>query len=70
MAAAESRWLRGITEEDYRRYWQQMLHTTSDDLLALYPVLESLADGGVCIAAGEDRLARLTSLDKISGITS
>lgn len=56
LAAAENRWFRGITEEDACRRWQELLHTTPAELLALCPALETLAGGGVCVAAGEEQL--------------
>lgn len=62
MAAAESRWFRGITEETACQRWQELLHTTPDDLLALCPALETLADGGVCVAAGEEQLSGCAAL--------
>ena len=57
LAAAESRWLRGVTEADVRRWYGELLHTTPADLLALVPVLEALAaENAVCVAAGQPLL--------------
>ncbi|MBO4419430.1 MAG: hypothetical protein J5789_06385 [Oscillospiraceae bacterium] len=55
--AGERRWFRGITEEAVRRLYDQLLHTTPADLLALAPVLEELAgERAVCVTAGKNLL--------------
>lgn len=64
MEAAENRRFRGITEEAVCRRWQELLHTTAADLLALCPALETLADGGVCVAAGEALLSGCAALQR------
>ena len=57
LSAGEARWLRGITEDEVRTRYQELLHTTADDLLALIPVLEALAaENAVCVAAGKPLL--------------
>ncbi|MBR7010980.1 MAG: insulinase family protein [Oscillospiraceae bacterium] len=57
MSAGEGRWLRGITEEDVRRWYAELLHTTAAGLLALAPALEELAaDNAVCVTAGQPLL--------------
>lgn len=57
LAAAENRWLRGVTEADVRRWYGELLHTSAADLLALVPVLEALAaENAVCVAAGQPLL--------------
>ena len=57
ISAAETRWLRGVTEADVNRWYRELLHTTADDLLALAPVLEELAkENAVCVAAGQPLL--------------
>ena len=57
MSAGESRWLRGTTEEDVRRWYGELIHTEAADLLALAPALEELAaENAVCVAAGKPLL--------------
>ncbi|MBQ1411428.1 MAG: insulinase family protein [Oscillospiraceae bacterium] len=54
VSSGEGRWLRGLTEEDIRRRYAQLIHTTPADLLALAPVLEELAaEQAVCVTAGK-----------------
>ncbi len=65
LAAAESRWLRGLTEEDVRRWYGELLHTSPADLLALAPVLEALAaENAICVAAPRT-LLEACGLDEI-----
>lgn len=57
MRAGENRWLRGVTEEQVRRWYAELLHTTAADLLALAPALEELAEeNAVCVTAGKPLL--------------
>lgn len=57
LAGAEGRWFRGITEDDACRWYDELLHTTAADLLALVPALEELAaDNCVCVTAGTEQL--------------
>ena len=66
VSAAESRWLRGITEEDVRRWYGELIHTTPADLLALVPVLEALAaENALCVAAGKPLLEACTELEDV-----
>ena len=53
MTAAENRWFRGVGEEEIRRLYAQLIHTTPQDLLALVPALEELAaERALCVTAG------------------
>ena len=57
ISAAEARWILGITQKEILTRYQQLLHTTVDDLLALIPALEELvADNAVCVVAGKPLL--------------
>ena len=57
LSAGEARWLRGVTEDEVRTRYQELIHTTADDLLALIPALEALAaENAVCVAAGKPLL--------------
>ena len=57
VAAGDNRWLRGATEEDVRRLYAELIHTTPENLLALAPALEELiAEQAVCVTAGKDLL--------------
>ena len=57
LGAAEGRWLRGITEEELRRWYTELLHTGPAELLALAPALEALTAGNaLCVAAGKPLL--------------
>ena len=54
MNTAESRYFRGITENDIFNRYQQLLHTTPDDLRELGKLLEAIAGGeNACVVAGE-----------------
>ncbi|MBR0354325.1 MAG: insulinase family protein [Oscillospiraceae bacterium] len=51
--AAESRWFKGITDEDICRWYSELIHTTAADLLALCPALERVAEEkAACVVAG------------------
>ena len=53
LSAGENRWLRGVTEADVRRWYQQLLGTTVRNLLDLAPALEELAARqALCVTAG------------------
>ena len=66
LAAAESRWFRGITEADVRRWYGELLHTGAADLLDLVPVLEALAaENAVCVAAGQPLLEACPDIDTL-----
>ena len=66
VAAAEGRWLRGVTEEDVRRWYDELIHTDPADLLALLPILEALAaDNNLCVAAGKSLLEGCAELDAL-----
>ena len=57
LSAGEGRWFRRISEEQVQRRYQELIHTTADDLLALVPALEALAaENAVCVAAGKPLL--------------
>jgi Zn-dependent M16 (insulinase) family peptidase len=57
VSAGEKRWIRDVTEEDVCRLYDQLLHTTPADLLALIPALEELAaEQAVCVTAGKPLL--------------
>ena len=57
LGAGESRWFRGVTEEEICLRYAELIHTTAADLLALAPVLEALAAGNaVCVVAGKPLL--------------
>lgn len=54
IAAADARFFSGITEEKAREYYQQLLHTSPEDLLRLCSALqEMLSDQIVCVVADE-----------------
>ena len=56
-AAAENRYFKGITEEDFCRWYQELIHTSNADLLALCPLLEKIRDTqGACVVAGAPQL--------------
>ena len=55
--AGENRWFRGVTEEEIRRLYGELIHTTPADLLALAPVLEEIAaEQAICVTAGKPLL--------------
>ena len=57
ITAGDSRWLRGISEEEIRRHYRELLHTKAADLLDLAPALEALAaENAVCVVAGKPLL--------------
>ena len=52
-ALAESRYFKGISDEDVCRWYHQLVHTTPADLLALSGMLEQLRSGqSACVVAG------------------
>ncbi len=54
IAASDARFFSGITEEKERASYQQLLHTSPEDLLHLCSVLhEMVSDQNVCIVADE-----------------
>ena len=56
-AAAETRYFKGITEEDVCRWYGELLRTTNADLLALCPALEKIRDTqSACVVAGSAQL--------------
>ena len=68
ISAAEARWILGITQKEILTRYQQLLHTTADDLLALIPALEELgADNAVCVVAGKP-LLEACELDQIVSV--
>ena len=47
----------GMSEEEVRRLYGELIHTTPADLLALAPVLEEMiAEQAVCVTAGKPLL--------------
>ena len=54
MSTAENRYFRGVTEDDVRRWYQQLIHTAPEDLLSLGKLLTAIAEGdNACVIAGE-----------------
>ena len=49
-------YLRGETLEDRRRYRSEMINTSASDLRAAADLIERIAEGGVCIVGGRDKL--------------
>ena len=69
VTAAESRWFRGITGEDVRRWYGELIHTSPADLLALAPVLEALAaENALCVAAGQPLLEACSEIEDILAV--
>ncbi|MBR6120468.1 MAG: insulinase family protein [Oscillospiraceae bacterium] len=57
MTAGDSRWLRGVSEEEVRRHYRELIHTDAAALLALAPALEELAaENALCVVAGKPLL--------------
>ncbi len=57
MSEAESRWFRGLTQEEIDGRYRALVRTTPRDLLGLMDILENLAaDKAICVAAGQDLL--------------
>ena len=57
MLLEDRRWFSGTNREKILRRWQQLIHTTPGDLLALCPALEAAAsDRAVCVVAGMTQL--------------
>ncbi|MBR0507430.1 MAG: insulinase family protein [Clostridia bacterium] len=57
MAEAERRWFLGITDEEAVRQYQELLHTTPDDLLQLCDALDDIVrDNAICVIGGKDLL--------------
>ena len=54
MSTAENRYFRGVTEDDVRLWYQQLIHTAPEDLLSLGKLLTAIAEGeNACVIAGE-----------------
>jgi Zn-dependent M16 (insulinase) family peptidase len=57
MTVAESRYFKGTTYEDICRYYSQLIHTTTADLLALCGALDDItADNAVCVVSGQSQM--------------
>ena len=57
LSAGDARWLRGISEEEVRRHYNELIHSTAADLLELVPSLEALTAGNaLCVTAGKPLL--------------
>ena len=71
MTVGETRYLKGTTYEDICRYYSQLLHTTSEDLLKLCQMLKELKEeNAICVVGGQNQLDscgdRLTSRNSVS----
>jgi Zn-dependent M16 (insulinase) family peptidase len=56
-ALAETRYFKGIGDEDVCRWYRELVHTTPADLLALCPALERLREEkAACVIAGAAQL--------------
>lgn len=54
---AETRYFKGITQEDILRHREQLLHCRAEDLLRLCPALRTVAaEENYCIVAGQEQL--------------
>ena len=68
VTAGENRWFCGVTEDELRRLYTELIHTTPADLLALVPALEELAaETAVCVTAGKP-LLEACELDEIVAV--
>lgn len=68
VTAGENRWLCGVTEDEVRRLYAELIHTTPADLLTLVPALEALsAEEAVCVTAGKP-LLEACELDEIVAV--
>ena len=58
MTAGDSRFFRGITEDEIKNRYRTLIHTTPKDLLDLCGMLDRIAeDPSVCVTAGKDQLS-------------
>jgi len=70
-AAADIRWLKGLTCEKVEEKLREIVHTTKADLADLVPIIEdTLNEAAVCIVAGKDKLAKCKKAEIIETILS